>query len=258
MDSIFYHNPDASLAIHMREGLKEKDQIMKHVQKHQEDGKNISIVDYSLQLLLRNIKSKYEIHSSVLNIFLEKLKIHEQGKFWFNNESNLVRILVILQFGGIYLDMDIIVTKPLTLEMFRNNLAYEDLNNQQINNNVLIFDSGHPFLVACLQEFLTNYNGNMWGANGPALMTRVYNASIFADIKVLSSYIFQPIAWHNISTLYKSHRTEADAIIQMKRIIQDSYGIHLNNKISKDLKSNINSTVSQIVRSFCKYCEESN
>ena len=37
-----------------------------------------------------------------------------QGEYWaYSHESNFVRLLVLLQHGGVYLDTDIVIVKPL-------------------------------------------------------------------------------------------------------------------------------------------------
>ena len=90
------------------------------------------------------------------------------GEFWtYSHESNFVRLLVLLQHGGIYLDTDIVLVKSLQVpfcpfslladqsffqaKSFRNSIAYEMEDGGRLNNNVLIFDPGHWFLVSCLQ-----------------------------------------------------------------------------------------------------------
>ena len=74
---------------------------------------------------------------------------------------------------------------------FRNSIAYEMEDGGRLNNNVLIFDPGHWFLVSCLQvylvkktilsrfpmqEMMTNYSPSVYEANGPQLITRVFNS----------------------------------------------------------------------------------
>ena len=55
-----------------------------------------------------------------------------QGEYWaYSHESNFVRLLVLLQHGGIYLDTDIILVKPLEVRLLpaclpptRNNFLF--------------------------------------------------------------------------------------------------------------------------------------
>ena len=90
------------------------------------------------------------------------------GEYWtYSHESNFVRLLVLLQHGGIYLDTDIVLVKSLQVstistlfhwvitffqaKSFRNSIAYEMEDGGRLNNNVLIFDPNHWFLLTCLQ-----------------------------------------------------------------------------------------------------------
>ena len=43
-----------------------------------------------------------------------------------------------------------------------------------MNNNVLIFEPGHPFLIEYLHQMLISYDPKLYHANGPNLITKVY------------------------------------------------------------------------------------
>ena len=60
-----------------------------------------------------------------MDTFLPRVKEYERGEFWtYSHESNFVRLLVILQRGGIYIDSDLIVTKPFAGD-FQNSVGHE-------------------------------------------------------------------------------------------------------------------------------------
>ena len=45
--------------------------------------------------------------------FLSKLDSTRKGHYWYVNEADLLRLLTLYQQGGIYMDMDIYITKSL-------------------------------------------------------------------------------------------------------------------------------------------------
>ena len=58
-----------------------------------------------------------------------------------------------------------------------------------LNGAFLKFEKGNSFLLASLKEFAAHYDGNVWGRNGPKLLTRVYhelmNKNGHADVNVV-------------------------------------------------------------------------
>jgi lactosylceramide 4-alpha-galactosyltransferase len=69
----------------------------------------------------------------------------EQRNF-HSNISNAVRKAALLRWGGVYIDFDVIVLKPITV---RNALAWMD-TDLWLNGGVMVFDAGHKFLEICL------------------------------------------------------------------------------------------------------------
>jgi len=87
--------------------------------------------------------------------------------------------------GGIYLDTDILVLRPLST--LKNTVGEEHVGEgyHSLSNAVMSFDEKHPFIWAAMQEFSHRFvrfgsksfpelirNGE-WGQNGPKLLTRV-------------------------------------------------------------------------------------
>lgn len=73
----------------------------------------------------------------------------------FQNLSNLIRLAVLYKYGGVYLDIDVVVLKPLSL--LRNFIGAQcmDAGNKhwtRLNNAVLIFDMNHPLLPDSLMN----------------------------------------------------------------------------------------------------------
>ena len=50
-----------------------------------------------------------------------------------------MRLLILLEHGGIYLDTEVVFTRSLSANRFINTIAFED-NTGRIKNNLLVFD----------------------------------------------------------------------------------------------------------------------
>ncbi|KAJ4882238.1 hypothetical protein Rs2_32331 [Raphanus sativus] len=95
------------------------------------------------------------------------------------NLSNLMRLAYLYKYGGVYLDTDMILLK--SFKGLNNTIGAQTFdpsytNWTRLNNAVLIFDKKHPLLLKFIQEFARTFNGNVWGYNGPYLVSRVAKA----------------------------------------------------------------------------------
>lgn len=81
------------------------------------------------------------------------------------------RFLTLWKYGGIYLDLDVIVTKNLST-LPENFAGVED---NYLGSAALGFGlqpTGREYINECLEELKTNFDGVNWGNNGPQLITR--------------------------------------------------------------------------------------
>lgn len=92
----------------------------------------------------------------------------EQETYWPHVQSDAFRYALLWQNGGIYMDTDVISFKPIPEENF---LGFESAVS--VNGAVLGSKDHHPFLNACMKDFVNNYEGSTWGHQGPLLLTRV-------------------------------------------------------------------------------------
>lgn len=83
-----------------------------------------------------------------------------------------LRLLTLWKFGGIYLDLDVIVLKNLQdLPLNFGGAQSADL----VANGVMGFSrfgKGHNYTTECLEDLSKNFDGKQWGSNGPQLITR--------------------------------------------------------------------------------------
>ncbi|KAF8080284.1 hypothetical protein N665_0959s0014 [Sinapis alba] len=182
------------------------------------------------------------------------------------NLSNLMRLAYLFKFGGVYLDTDMIVLK--SFKTLRNVIGAQTLepvsrNWTRLNNAVLVFDKNHPLLRKCIEEFALTFNGNVWGHNGPYLVSRVARAVEGTDgynnFTVMTPPAFYSVNWIEIEKLFKVPRTEKDSkrvqvkVLEMQR---RSYGLHLWNKFSSKFEIEKGSAMDKIVSDHCVICEK--
>ncbi|XP_011301363.1 lactosylceramide 4-alpha-galactosyltransferase isoform X2 [Fopius arisanus] len=85
--------------------------------------------------------------------------------------SDILRYLTLWKFGGIYLDLDVVVTT--SLEKLTNFAGAEDW--EDVAAGVLGFGMsglGRRIADACLRDLKKNFRGDVWGNNGPGVITR--------------------------------------------------------------------------------------
>ncbi|CAN6992244.1 unnamed protein product [Brassica rapa subsp. trilocularis] len=184
------------------------------------------------------------------------------------NLSNLMRLAYLFKFGGVYLDTDMIVLIILkSFKHLRNVIGAQTLepvsrNWTRLNNAVLIFDKNHPLLLKCIEEFALTFNGNVWGHNGPYLVSRVARAVEGTEgynFTVMTPSAFYSVNWVEIEKLFKVPRTEKDLkrvrvkVFEMQR---RSYGLHLWNKFSSKFEIEEGSAMDKIVTDHCVICEK--
>lgn len=108
------------------------------------------------------------------------LESHELASAMFRqqNIANALRLAAVYKNGGTYLDLDII---PLGKQFFSAEGALsmyctveECGPDAWLNNAYLKFPPKHPFMGQLMNAFALEFNGNIWGFNGPRLVSSIY------------------------------------------------------------------------------------
>lgn len=84
----------------------------------------------------------------------------------------IFRFLTLWKYGGIYLDLDVIVTKNLE-ELGTDFSGVE--SNTSVAAGILGFNYsgvGHDYATSCLEDLRDHFKGHEWGWNGPGTITR--------------------------------------------------------------------------------------
>jgi len=209
-----------------------------------------------------------------LDELLESTSTHEFASVWYEwrqtkyyplHYSELIRLAALYKYGGIYLDSDIIVLKPLT--SLRNTIGATNHvpGSSSYSGAVLAFEKQSPLLEECLKEFYSTYDDTHLQWNGAGLMTRVIsNLSSKADenmwhlhTKLEPSATFYPISSTDIMRYFSEpdnmvEKAHHDAIFS--RIVNDSTTFHFWNGITSTLVPEANSLVERILNRYCLHC----
>ncbi|KAH8402943.1 hypothetical protein KR222_000556 [Zaprionus bogoriensis] len=164
-----------------------------------------------------------------------------RSSFLKEHISDLLRLLSLYRYGGIYLDLDVMVLR--SFEYVPLNFAGLETNTS-IGNTVLGLDNsqlGNYFLKNFLQDFEENFAGDLWAENGPRSLSRVIK-------KICNSNKFsllldnpdrcQGFKVYNISAFYEINWLEwfnlfvPSVLNDTLKRVKDSYVIHLWNHLN--------------------------
>ncbi|WP_282597101.1 glycosyltransferase [Rufibacter aurantiacus] len=149
------------------------------------------------------------------------------------NVSNYVRLKVLLEHGGIYLDTDIKVVKEFDdLLAYNCFLGFEtgstSASDFWVNNAVIGACPNHSFVFKCLEKFNTVFDGlEKANESSPQLVTKIliedyglksYGRQVLRDeIQLLESSFFYPIPWNHVKA----------TLNYLEYITSDTYAVHM-------------------------------
>jgi len=198
------------------------------------------------------------------------------SKFLVNNLSDMSRLAVLYKAGGAYFDSDIYAWRPVTDPS--NFAAYED--DTYVANAALHFQKNHPFLEAYMNHLTQNFDGGLWGMNGPKALTRVLedhdcfnviedaghdpsgNSSV-CSLHIVPYDVFYAIPYWNTDLLFRpiAEQTtnevlfdqnedldENDKASLISKVFPSSLGIHVSNHQTKGNKIGSDSLLMDIAR----------
>jgi hypothetical protein len=99
LESIFYHHPNAKTILHV------KNMTSKPVQYLIDAGYNLTVQLYDPIDILTSLRTNKVFPAEVIRNFVKRVDGYARDPkgFWFSNESNLLRMVVMYLDGGIYL-----------------------------------------------------------------------------------------------------------------------------------------------------------
>lgn len=193
--------------------------------------------------------------------FVKSRKLHE-SLFTHSHTSDALRYLILWKFGGTYLDTDMITRKKL--DSVPPNFVCDDTSNG-VNGAILNMNlnEGRKFAEKFMNSLIQNFNGTVWGSNGPILITELLfkicktnetskmvamkNCDGFHVLPSSQCYPYSGYGWPFL--LNETYAEES-----MKRIVEnDSIVVHFWNNLSKQAKLSVNSncTYVKLAKQYC-------
>ncbi|KAF8407487.1 hypothetical protein HHK36_006621 [Tetracentron sinense] len=208
-----------------------------------------------------------------LDELLMNMPTHIFASVWFEwrktnfypiHYSELVRLAALYKYGGLYLDSDIIVLKPLS--SLNNSVGVEDqIAGSSFNGAVMAFKKNSPFIMECLKEFYSTYDDTRLRWNGADLLTRVgtkylierKNSDIQMELKMEQPFIFFPLSPQNITRYFTApademERAEEDDLFI--KILNNSVTFHFWNGLTSALVPEPESLVARLLNHYCIRC----
>ncbi|MCL7047229.1 hypothetical protein MKW94_008011 [Papaver nudicaule] len=185
-------------------------------------------------------------------------------KFYPVHYSELIRLAALYKFGGLYLDSDVVVLKPLA--SYNNFVSMEDqLGNGSFTGAAMAFKKSSPFIMECLKEYYETYDDTLLRWNGAELLRRVGKQSSsgnnssdrLLDISLQPSFMFFPIGRENITRYFNAPANETEKAEQdviFKKILKESYMFHFWNSVTSTIVPDPGSLVLRILNHFCIRC----
>ncbi|XP_012284398.1 lactosylceramide 4-alpha-galactosyltransferase [Orussus abietinus] len=153
--------------------------------------------------------------------------------------SDILRYLTLFKYGGIYLDLDVVVTTSLErLENFAGAESWE-----YVAAGVMSFGAkglGRKMAADCLQDLKQNFRGDVWGNNGPGVITRTLQkicATTYARDMTASRCngftVYPPSAFYPIHFRKWKKYFDTVNVNETMKALNGAMAIHVWNKLSK-------------------------
>ncbi|XP_017859374.1 PREDICTED: lactosylceramide 4-alpha-galactosyltransferase-like [Drosophila arizonae] len=177
-----------------------------------------------------------------------------------HHTSDLLRLISLYRFGGIYLDMDIIVLTSLE-KLPLNYVGAESIDTLCSAVIGLTADGiGHEVADLFLQQYQKYFNGKNYVQNGPTLVTAVLLK--FCGTSLMKAMeggrksckgfrIFNSTAFYSIHWQEWRHFTEPKYLEETMARTKDSLMIHMWNKLSSGERIKVTSNTA-----YVKYAEK--
>ncbi|KAI8617755.1 nucleotide-diphospho-sugar transferase [Chytriomyces sp. MP71] len=177
---------------------------------------------------------------------------HLQSRWVDQNLGNAFRLALLWKLGGVYLDLDIISLNPLG--GLGRTLA-KQTGPSIVNNAFFSLERHDPFEWEMMKEFVSGFNGTVWGRNGPRMVERTYQRICKAaskpaecNLDIALPRVFFPFSFGARHKFRHNWRKRCNI---MKAISEHSIGVHWWNKGMKGQTVTTESILEVIMQSHC-------
>lgn len=227
----------------------------------------------------------YEIEDTRQNDVIEALRFYENIQFyqtdvvqystntpleeWFRSGkifnshfiiqhvSDILRILTLWKYSGTYLDLDVIVKKPIN----KTNFACIQ-NDGLINSAIVNLDGelGRSIAERNFEEVINHFNGGSWTGNGPTILSEIVkNMCNTTDQRLMTRTrckgfkVYPKEECYAIDYARWEKFFDESSRIEVGEATKNSFAVHFWNYLSGERKLNITSRSSytDMAREFC-------
>ncbi|XP_063227602.1 uncharacterized protein LOC134533838 isoform X2 [Bacillus rossius redtenbacheri] len=185
-----------------------------------------------------------------------------RSAFPIEHSSDVIRLLALWKYGGIYLDLDFIFVRSLD-DLGMDFVVAERSN--WIANGAISFSAeglGHAVVGRCLKELETHFDGNIWSHNGPALITKIVsmlcNTTLVEEMTrercwgftVHPPALFYPFRYESWWLMFDEYSSDAFMAFVLKN---STYAVHAWNKLShaRNVRADSRQPFALLARRFC-------
>ncbi|XP_063709148.1 lactosylceramide 4-alpha-galactosyltransferase-like [Culicoides brevitarsis] len=176
--------------------------------------------------------------------FFKKNKNFKESKFFKTHLADMLRLITLYKYGGLYFDLDVVVLKNFE-ELGENFVARAE--GPFMMSGTLQFSSkgiGHIFAENCLKDLAKHYRPGIWGAQGPELITRqmkrICGVNSVNDmtverckgIKIFERSKFLPVPYTNHKKYFAPKLTAR----MVKHVEKSSFTAHIFSKMNRHFK----------------------
>lgn len=250
LESILFHHRDACIVV-FSETLE-----LNFFSSFVMDGFKVAVAMPNLDALLKDTPT---------HIFASVWHQWKETEFYPIHYSELVRLAALYKYGGVYLDFDVIVLKPILFSLNSAVGLEDDLDERSLTGAVMAFRKHSPFIRECLNEFYASYDDTLLRWNGPELLSRVGHWFLGdknlvdkkLDLSIYPSVSFFPLNHKNISRFFVAPATESEKAYEeslFNKILSESMAVHLWYSLTSELVPEPESLASRLINHYCIRC----
>ena len=250
VEAVFFHHPKAKVIIHSQTIPQTGTDFDRFLQANY----SLMVQNYSFEELLQ---TSTFFNQTAIQSFMAVLEDRREKKFWYSHETDLIRLLLLEQSGGIYLDTDMHLIKPITREEYTNVLGFQGRGNDKVNGAMMIFDKHNGFVQDCLQDAISiaskSYSQRDWEIFGPRLLTRHWNERKNETdvVRAFPMNTLYPYGIYKTKQCFVTPKEEFNPITEGVTI-----AVHLNTGITKEYNYTLAGTVcDEMFKKNCIFCD---
>jgi len=244
IEFVFYHHPNARVIIHSEFDLGNKARL----KVFQDAGYDLRLRHFRLENLLHGASQEVGINEETFQKVIILLQDPTRS-FAYSHQSDFIRFSILYEEGGVYLDTDMYVLRPLPKAM-NQHLGYQDdpvNGDEPVNGAILVFERRAAFLRRALIRAFTHYNPSFWTTVGPSLLTYLHRQDD-SDHTIMPQRTFYPYRHQEVERCFERR----DDVTSK----HDSYTLHLNSRISSKMETRRGSHCHDLFSRYCLFCDE--